>query len=262
MVLSPADLTDEGLLRASEGLSGMRFSLAVPEVTPDGSLEALNRWAWANADRIESTLFSNLGHLGLRWPGALEADFGLNISNRPSLVSLRSVGGVARYTPSVELTSSEIIALEPTGVGRELIAFGRLPMMFLRHCPIRAKLGGTHVDCHYCDRVRPEASLGAHSLVDRTGARFPLRRLRMREGCVVRVLNSVPVSVLSQRARLPAAESWRLMFEGEPAEQVTAVVRAYRAALDGRECAEVADSPEWAAVVARHTTGHYFRGVT
>ncbi|NLG24404.1 MAG: U32 family peptidase [Clostridiales bacterium] len=252
-IFAPADLTEAGLARAEKELGDMRFSLALPAVAAGEALSSLHWWARVHTGRIESTLCANIGHLALDWPGILEADFGLNIANRPTLVSLWALG-CRRYTPSVELTAGEIAAIERSGAGRELVIYGRLPMMYLRHCPIRAQLGGAHADCRYCDAAKWGAALNDHHLADRTGARFPLRRLASPGGCVVRVLNSVPLMALPQRSRLPAADGWRLIFEGEPAGEIAAIVGAHRAALDGF------DPP--APPAGRYTMGHYFRGVS
>ena len=76
-------------------------------------------------------------------------------------------------------------------------------------------------------------------------------------GCVIQVLNSVPLMPLKKRNRLPEAESWRLLLS--PGEPAAALVRVYRAALDGGDFRAL---PEWQAIESMNTTaGHYFRGV-
>ena len=74
---------------------------------------------------------------------------------------------------------------------------------------------------------------------------------------MVEVLNSAPLMPLRRLDRLPETAAWRLLLgPGEPTE---AIVRVYRAALDG---ADFKALPEWAAIDAMNTTtGHYFRGV-
>ena len=94
-------------------------------------------------------------------------------------------------------------------------------------------------------------------MVDRRGAAFPLRRIAMPGGCVVQVLNSVPLMPLKKLNRLPKAEGWRLLLSaGEP---VADIVKVYRAALDGDDFRAL---PQWQALETMNTTaGHYFRGV-
>jgi len=82
---------------------------------------------------------------------------------------------------------------------------------------------------------------------------FPLRRVASGEGCVIEVLNSVPLSLMRRFDRLPRASGWLLLLDaGEPVE---AIVQAHRAALDG-------ERPDLRAFDGLETTtGHYFRGV-
>jgi len=79
----------------------------------------------------------------------------------------------------------------------------------------------------------------------------------MQGGCVIQVLNSVPLMPLKHVDRLPRTSAWRLLLgEEDPAE---AVVRVYRAALDG---ADFRALPEWNIIEGLNTTtGHFFRGV-
>ena len=92
---------------------------------------------------------------------------------------------------------------------------------------------------------------------DRTGATFPLRRLAMPGGCVIQVLNSVPLMPLRRLNRLPGAGAWRLLLNG--GEPTAVIVRVYRAALDGLDYRAL---PDWTILDGMDTTtGHYFRGV-
>ena len=94
-------------------------------------------------------------------------------------------------------------------------------------------------------------------LVDRRGAAFPLRRIAQPGGCVVQVLNSAELMPLRKRDRLPETSGWRLLLDAD--EPVEAVVKVYRAALDGKDFRAL---PEWASIEGMQTTtGHYFRGV-
>ena len=243
-------------LRAPDA-SGLpeRFGLAVPPVLTTDALEALNAWANDNAKRIALTILSNVGQLGLEWPGRRIADFYLNAANDQTVEQL-AAWGMDEITPSVELTAGQISRM---GGRRQLIMWGRLPLMQLRHCPLRAVEGrkGRHADCARCDACQPGDHINEKSLIDRRGAAFPLRRTAMPGGCVIRVLNSVPLMPLRKLDRLPAASGWRLLLES--VEPVEAVVKLCRAAIDGRDFRAM---PEWRALDDMETTaGHYFRGV-
>ena len=84
-------------------------------------------------------------------------------------------------------------------------AFGRMQLMLLHHCPARTLLGlkQGHAACALCDRDDPD-SLRGLSLTDRTGASFPLQRIRLPEGCQVRLLNCLATDLRAEIAR----EGW------------------------------------------------------
>ena len=232
-----------------------RFALAVPPVLTDAALKALNDWALTHEDRIPVTCLSNVGQLGLSWPGERVGDVLLNVGNDLTTEKLNQ-WGLSAVTPSVELTARQI---EKMGGKRHLIMWGRIPLMQLRHCPLRAAEGmaGLHETCRHCDACPPGDRLNGRHMTDRRGAAFPLNRIAMPGGCVVQVLNSVPLMPLNKLDRLPSASAWRLLLRED--EPVAAILRVYRAALDGEDFKAL---PEWAILSQMDTTsGHYFRGV-
>jgi len=256
-VYAPADVRAEALARVDvEALAATgRLALAVPAVLTERALDALNAWALAHGDHFEATFLSNVGQLGLQWPGARIGDYLLNIGNNAAAGQLLE-WGLEAYTPSVELNAGQIALL---GGKTNLIVWGRLPLMHLRHCPLRAAEGmrGRHADCRHCDGCAPGARLDGRMMIDRKGAGFPLRRVAMPGGCVVQVLNSVPLMPLKKLERLPMTSGWRLLLDaGEPTE---AIVKVYRAALDGVDFRAL---KEWQTIDGMQTTaGHFFRGV-
>ncbi len=253
IALAPDDLRVEALDRALDRLAGHPFALALPQVAGAATLECLRRWAQEHADRIAATYRTNASHLALDWPGEKRAGYPLNLFNSRAIAE----AGVPRYVPSVELTARQIASLPGE---KELVVWGRVPLMQLRHCPLRAHwaLPGRHADCRRCDLKAPPSdgapeTLNGLSLTDRLGVGFPLRRVASGEGCVIEVLNSVPLSLMRRFDRLPRASGWLLLLDaGEPVE---AIVQAHRAALDG-------ERPDLRAFDGLETTtGHYFRGV-
>ncbi len=244
IAFSPGDVTASGLARAPKA----PFTLVLPPTLNGDDLAALAQWANEN-ERVTGVLLSNPAHLSIKWRAMPRLDAPMNLMN-----SFAASRFGLPYTPSVELTAKEIARL---GGEKELVVYGRLTLMRLRHCPVRARLGGRHDACRLCDE-KPQAGLEAHNLTDRKGARFPMRRLKTPSGCVVELENSVPLFLLRNAGRIPPASRWRVRLtdEGTLSE---AVVRLHRAAIDG---ADVKALPDWKAVDALPTTtGHYFRGV-
>lgn len=251
VIFAPEDVRAEALEAALEQLPEC-FSLAVPMVLAERSLDALNCWARQHACRIDRCYLSNIAQLGLGWPGKRIADSPLNIANSLSLAQLHD-WDMDTYLPSPELNRAQLEAL---GGRRELIVYGRLPLMQLRHCPLRATLdlSGKHRACRRCDGCNSCDHINQKTLTDRTGAAFPLRRIATEDGCVIQLLNSARLMTL--RRSLPACEGWILLLAAE--DPVEAVVRLHAAALRGEDFRA---DPAWSAIESMNTTtGHYFRG--
>lgn len=248
-VLAPADVRRGALDVQTQGLTD--FFLYLPPVMDEKSLAYMNEWALENAQRIRGVYLTNFGQVGLSWPGERRYDAALNLANTAALVFLGAEASV--YTPSLELSTREI---EAVGGWRELIVYGRVPLMHLRHCPVNAaRGGGRHADCRACDAARAGERTDDSALIDRKHVRFPLTRVAEEGGCVVDVENSVPLSLLKHARRLPAACGWRMLFTDESERQVCALTKAFHRLADGESLNETEAESE------RITTGHYFRPV-
>lgn len=243
IVYSPFDMR-----KLDDALTLPGFYLAVPQVMRDEELLMLNHWANTHSAHIKGVYLSNIGHFAYSWPGTVTADTGMNIANNLSLQQLPA----DFYAPSAELTSRQIQNL---GGKKDLIVHGFLPLMQLRHCPNRAVKGmkGKHSACTLCDQKNAPP---LPHLEDRTGARFRLRRLAYKSGCVLQLLNSVPLMLLRKADKLPASHVWRILADDM---QEAEAIKLYRAYLDGSDYTRL---PEWDKVShTPSTTGHYFRGV-
>ena len=252
-VYAPWDVRPSALEAVDLSPLGDRVALALPAVLTAEALDELN--AWAKDRPFQMTFLSNLSQLGMDWPGARVGDYLLNVGNGLAVDQLED-WGLGAFTPSVELTAAQAGALNGH---KYLVMWGRIPLMHLRHCPLRAAEGmkGRHADCRRCDGCRPSERLDGRAMVDRRGAAFPLKRVAMPGGCVIQALNSVPLMPLKKLNKLPKAAGWRLLLN--PGEPVADLVKVYRAALDGEDFKAL---PQWQMIETMNTTaGHYFRGV-
>ncbi|MCR4622699.1 MAG: U32 family peptidase [Clostridiales bacterium] len=242
-VYFPSDLRSDALEKVeTEGMF-----LYLPPVMAGKTLDKLNRFAIDRASGLKGVYISNPGQLALDWPGEKRFDFSMNIANNAALAFLGA--GECVYTPSIELTSREIRQIEGS---RELVVYGRVPLMHLRHCPLNAiRGGGLHRECRACDKARYGKRLSELGFTDRTGARFPFRRLAADEGCVIDLLNSVPLDLLSRAGELPESCAWRLLFSDEDETTAIRLTGAFREAASGRLIQNNFSE--------KYTTGHYFR---
>lgn len=250
-VFAPEDLRIASL-NASLNRLQERFDLALPPVMTEKTLSGVNAWANGHGDRIRRVLINNISQLAPKWNAEIVGDMFMNIANALSAAQLQD-WNVNIITPSIELNRAQIEAFPAR---RQLIVYGRIPLMQLRHCPLRAANGipGKHKFCRRCDES--SECINAKELIDRTGAHFPLRRIASDDGCVIQLLNSAKLMLLRKCSALPTSEAWRmLMTADDPIETVTAL---HRAAIDGKDPRKDA---LWSEIERINTTtGHYFRG--
>ena len=118
--------------------------------------------------------------------------------------------GARELIASYEMKFSQFSRLHaPVPLG--LVAYGRLPLMVFRNCPVRARKG-----CKVCG--------GKSVLTDRLGNRFPLSC----NGETAQLLNCKPV-VLSDKYRdLATADFLLLYFTKETPDDCARVFEAYR----------------------------------
>ena len=153
--------------------------------------------------------------------------FSLNVFNSVSAHVLENLG-VKAITLSPELTLQQLTQIR-TAAPHGMFAYGRLPLMLTRNCPVR-----NVKTCRDCKRES--------SLTDRLGVRFPVR---CSLGCA-EVLNSRPI-VLSDRLRECAPVDYLVFsFTTETREEADAVLNAYRTGAPAKE---------------PFTRGLYYRGV-
>ncbi|MBR3059980.1 MAG: U32 family peptidase, partial [Oscillospiraceae bacterium] len=117
--------------------------------------------------------------LGLK----LHGGSGLNVLNTPAL-ELYEGQGLKSVTASFEMSMKDFKALGGS-VPLGLMAYGSLPLMRFRNCPVRARIG-----CGKCG--------GAGGLTDRKGVRFPVECTGKKYSTL---LNSVPLHVAERDLR-------------------------------------------------------------
>ena len=161
--------------------------------------------------------------LGKRLGLAVHGGFGLNIANTAAL-AFYEAQGLASATVSFELPMGAVRALGGA-LPRGIAAYGRLPLMRFRNCPIRANRG-----CASCS--------GRGELTDRKGIAFPVECGEKRFSTL---LNSVPLDIAG---RDDPADYRVLWFTRENREDCAAVLGRFRRG-------EKTDAP--------HTGGLYYR---
>lgn len=197
IVWYPEDFREEKL---TDGLRQMEPGvwLHLPMKCEQDTLEMLHRFVTDNADMLGGVVLGSVGQLGMKWPVPYGAGEGVPVMNRLAVQTLLAEG-CEFVTASGELSGAELAALMRSGAPMLVPAYGRAQLMLLHHCPARTYLGLArgHADCRMCDTNSPDALTGT-ALIDRRSTAFPLLRQRLPEGCLVRLMNSLPTNLVSR----------------------------------------------------------------
>ncbi len=223
----------------------------LPAVTYTEQLDVLHRFVCAHRETLSGVQLNNVGQFGLKWPVPVYGGQGLNITNCEAARMFEALGATM-LTLSCELTLSELQDVFSQGGNFEIEVYGRTQMMLLSHCPRRTMHGDEAQDAA-CDACA--ASGGCPEVyTDRKGYRFPLRRLKMEHGCVVRLYNSAVTDLRKDFFRQKGIPmSIRLAFTDETLEKQREITVSCREMLDGKRIFCESDP--------NTTSGHWRRSV-
>jgi putative protease len=168
---------------------------------------------------ITDALCGNLGSVRLALEAGMRVhgDFGLNAANGAALSELRSFG-LLSCVLSFEQSLADMRAQPPLrDFSRGLIAYGRLPLMLVRCCPLKNGAG-----CAAC-------AGSAGGLTDRLGQKFPV----MCFGGASEIYNSRPLWMCDRAGELgqAGADFAQLYFSTETPDEVAKTLAAWRAGL-------------------------------
>ncbi len=154
----------------------------------------------------------------------------MNVFNSAARDELIRIG-CSEVTVSPELSLGAMRA-----IGGSAVVYGRLPLMLLMRCthydsckkrgePPRANIGVLSTEAQDIPRGwRDGKNICVKSLVDRTGARFPIIG---DADCMNVLYNSVPVYMGDRGAELARLGGCHFIFTDETAAEATDVIRAY-----------------------------------
>ena len=146
-------------------------------------------------------------------------------------------------TLSPELNLHEISELlENTNVKADIIAYGHLPLMIMRNCPVNA-LG-------HCQNGSAK-----YKLLDRKNEKFPMLCDGNRGSCRCVLLNSKPIYMADKAEDITRLKinGIRLIFTVENFSQCGKIIEEYKRALRGEKAAVMENNT--------FTRGHFYRGV-
>ena len=217
-----AGLCDELLLplcdidKAVElGIPVGKIIAEIPRILFEGEEEALNQLISAKQLGVDRAWCGNIGAFALAEKVGMKISGGwsMNVTNRHSLEQLKSLG-MEECELSFELPLQGAKQLAASG-RCGLIAYGALPLMAFRNCPIKSRIG-----CKACNR--------AASLTDRMGISFPVRCPESKKfSGESELLNSVPLYLADRKNELFGFDYLTLWFTDENKRQCADIAAAY-----------------------------------
>ena len=205
-IILPTDQIDHDMIeRYGAKLTGQLPAVLFPKDEP--LLE--KRLAALKAQGLSSLWTDNIYgiRLGLRMGLRVYGGFGLNITNTQAL-DFYELEGLSAVTVSFELSMEKIKALGGT-IPRGIAAYGYLPLMRFRNCPVRAGVG-----CAECG--------GSEFLTDRKGVEFPVECGGKRYSSL---LNSLPFHIAE---RDDPVDFRLLYFTRETQDECSEILRDFR----------------------------------
>lgn len=181
-----------------------RAGVEIPRGLFGKEQELAKRLAQLKKAGVRYALCGNLGSytLAKRLGFEVFGDIGLNVFNSVS------ADMIDNPILSPELTVAQINNIKTAGKG--FIAYGRIPLMLSRNCPVKNNIG--------CERCRKNGGL-----TDRKGKTFPV--VCSPYPCV-EVLNSVPI-YMAERMNEVNADFAHFYFSKETSEQVKEIISLY-----------------------------------
>ena len=160
---------------------------------------------------LDGAVVHNLAHLALCKAENFEVfgGMGLNVYNSFTAEKLKE-NGVNLLTVSPEMQIKNAANVRTTAK-TALFAYGRMPLMTTRNCPVKAQIG-----CKKCG--------GNGALTDRTGKVFPVTC----DGEFSRLLNCVPVYMGDKKDDLKNFDYLYLSFTTETADEVLEILENYK----------------------------------
>lgn len=205
----PLDVSAETIKKLKS--AGIETAAEIPCGVFSNSQKYINRLVELKSYGIDFACASNLDGVGI----AKNADipfisgFGMNIFNSATIDEIQKLGAKDCLI-SCELPLSAISKLGGE-LPRGIFAYGRIPLMLTRNCPVKNKLS-----CPECK--------GKSVLVDRMGVEFPVI---CGNGCST-VLNSRPVWLADKISDIRNVDFALLYFTTESKKECSDVINAYK----------------------------------
>ncbi|HWP51991.1 MAG TPA: DUF3656 domain-containing protein [Clostridia bacterium] len=202
------------------GVPPQRVIAEIPRILFTGEEQIAQQLKMLRALGVTRVWCGNIGAVGLAKQAGLAicGGWSLNLTNTFA-VQAATQAGLSDAELSFELSlyqSKQLRGNIPLG----LVAYGSLPLMAFRNCPVRSQIG-----CARCDRNQ--------TLTDRKGVAFPVRCAACDpQTGVSELYNSVPLYLADRRNELIGLSFLTLWFTDETALACQRIAAAYAGRAD------------------------------
>ncbi len=223
----PLDVSPETINKLK--LAGIETAAEIPCGVFSNSQKYIDRLVELKSQGLDFACASNIDGIGIAKKAGMPfvSGFGMNIFNSVAIDEVQKLGA-SDCLVSCELPLTAISKLGGS-LPRGIFAYGRIPLMLTRNCPVKNKLS-----CADCK--------GKSVLVDRMGVEFPVV---CGNGCST-VLNSRPLWLADKMHDIRNVDFALLYFTTESKKECSDVINAYKNA----------SSP-----LGEFTRGLYYKGV-
>ena len=252
LIYEPLDLRPEvlhhNLLQLADGCL-----VQLPPQMSQSTLESALHCIAEHRSKLAGVVAGCVGQINAVSGLPVWAGPGVPVSNRCSLDAV-CAWPVEGFHLWPEWSSDEQKQLLPFPKPALLKVYGREVLMLLNHCPERTAQGliKGRDHCRICKETDMACGICDAALTDQKGYRFPLQRVVMPEGCVLRVLGALPTDLrMYETDRLHLGAGMLLHFTTESRSQQAAVTRYFAQLRQGLS----PEKPDGA------TAGHWRRGI-
>lgn len=252
LIYEPLDLRPEvlhqNLLQLADGCL-----IQLPPQMSQSTLESTLHCIVEHRNKLAGVVAGCVGQINAIERLPVWAGPGVPVSNRRSLDVVCSLP-VEGFHLWPEWSSDEQKLLLPFSKPALLKVYGREVLMLLNHCPERAaqKLTADRANCRICKGMSMACGTEDAAITDQKGYRFPMQRVVLPEGCVLRVLGALPTDLRMYEAdRRHLGAGMLLHFTTESRSQQAAVTRYFAGLRQGI----APEKPDGA------TAGHWRRGI-
>ena len=210
--------------------SGTEVAAEIPSAVFSNSEKYINELIRLKSHGVSLAWVCTLDGIGIAEKAGLpfSGGFGLNIFNSASLEEIASLGAKdALLSCEVSLGQAARLGAD---IPRGIMAYGRIPLMLTRNCPVRNKLS-----CSECG--------GRSVLVDRMNVEFPVR---CKNGCSY-ILNSRPLWLGDKQSDIRNCGFALLYFTTETKAEAAEVISGFLCEKSAK---------------GEFTRGLYYKGVT